>query len=127
MKEKKLRITVKSVHYCFKNLDDPMALKRSPLTELSQTQALAKRYRNLPWATGLALRDLIRQSCDRALAIEVPDKHSQTIQAFLRLYMDTPNVAQAARTLGMDRRRIYEWVLPQAMELVASTLEGQMS
>ncbi len=124
MNTQKLRISPKAVHYCLKNLDDPMALKRSPLVQLSQTQALAKRYRNVPWAIGLALHDLIREGCDRALAIEVPDKHSQTIQAFLRLYLETPNVAHAARTLGMERRRIYEWVLPQAMELVASTLEG---
>jgi hypothetical protein len=33
----------------------------------------------VPSATGLALRDLIRDGRDRALAIEVPDKHSQTI------------------------------------------------
>ena len=127
MRTHKLRISAKAVHYCLKNLDNPMALKRSPLTQLSQTQALAKRYPDLPWATGLALRDLIREGCNRALAIEVPDKHSQTIQAFLRIYLETPNVAHAARTLGMDRRRIYEWVLPQAMELVASTLDGQTS
>ena len=38
--------------------------------------------------------------------------------------METPNVARAARTLRMDRRRIHEWVLPQAMELAVSTLEG---
>jgi hypothetical protein len=62
--------------------------------------------------------------CDHAVAIEVSDKHSQTIQSFLRLYMETPNVARAACGLGMDRLRIYEWVLPQAMELVASSLEG---
>ena len=123
MKEKKQRITVKSVHYCLKNLGDPVALKQSALIALPPVASASRRYNRSQWAQAYALRDLLVEVCNDILTIETSDQRMQRALYFLRLYLESPNVAAAARALKMDRKNVYTCVMPIAFGLVAEQLE----
>lgn len=120
--KKKQRITLKSVHYCLKNLGDPVALKQSSLIALPPVVAAAKRYNRSQWAQAYALRDLLVEVCGDILTIETSDLRIQRALHFLRLYVESPNVAAAARALKMDRKNVYTCVMPIAFGLVAEQL-----
>jgi len=123
MKTKRHRITAKAVYYCLKNLGNPVALKRSALTELPQVSALARRYERSSWARAYALRDLLRTTCEQILAVEIADQRQEKVIAFLRLFLETPNVSAISRTLGVDRKSLYVYIMPQAFELVIDELQ----
>ncbi len=122
MKERKQRITVKSVHYCLKNLGNPVALKRSALIELPQVSALAKSYGPSSWARAYALRDLLKSICADILAVDVADTRQRRILAFLRLFVAEPNVSAISRTMSIDRKNLYLYIMPKAFDLVAEEL-----
>ena len=118
-----LRI-VKAVHYGLKNLDYAVALKKSALINLPQVPLLAQGYGKSSWAQAYALRDILTSACQQVLAAEVTNRRQQRILTFLRLYLGNPNAAAIARTLGMDRKNLYDYVMPAAYELVADELQN---
>ena len=87
MNKNKQRVTAKAVHYCLKNLGNPVALKRSSLIQLPQVSEMAKSYKSSPWAQAYALRDLLKTTCANILAVEVEDRRQQRVLAFLRLFL----------------------------------------
>jgi hypothetical protein len=122
MNKKKLRISAKAVHYCLKNLGNPVALKRSSLIGLPQVSLLAKSYSSSSWSRAYALRDLLKTTCADILAVDVADTRQQRILVFLRLFVADPNVSAISRTMSIDRKNLYLYIMPKAFDLVAAEL-----
>ena len=62
---------------------------------------------------------IVRLSTNQRASLSITEERHNEIRA-----NNCAGGAHAVRTLRMDRRRTYEWLLPQAMQLVVSTLEG---
>ena len=100
-------------------LDDPIALEGSPLTRLSAVRDLsATKYRGRTCATGLALREVLRESLD-ALTSDLEGTAVGKLAAGLRLG-DTQ--AEVAREIGISDEYLCRRWKPQLIRLVRQQL-----
>ena len=103
-------------------LDDPIALEGSSLTRLPAVRDLsATKYRGRTCATGLALRQVLRESLD-ALASDLEGTPVGALAAGLRLG-DTQ--AEVARELGISEEYLCRRWKPVLILLVRRRLEDQ--
>ena len=103
-------------------LDDPIALEGSPLTRLSTVRDLsATKYRGRTCATGLALRQVLRETLD-ALASDLEGTPVGNLAAGLRVG-DTQ--ADVAREIGISDEYLCRRWKPQLIRLVREQLTKQ--
>lgn len=121
--EKGVRITPQAIRYTLRHLNNPMALRKSPLCQLPQVEARLATYNNVPWARALALRDTILAIFDQVDQMPLTDPCGLQIKEFLKLYLTDANKSTAAREMGIQRHRLYTRIMPNLIDLVTDTLE----
>ena len=119
------RITPYQVRDCLKNIHDGTAMHDSPLLRLpAVTKLAAQKYRGSYWSQSHALRDVIVDICRQLSMDEHLGRRAHRAAMFLKVYvLDEQSVAQAARTLGVPRSTVYDYVMPEAYALIADELQ----
>lgn len=119
------RITPYQVRDCVKDIHSGVAVRDSPLLRLPAVAKLAaQKYRGSYWSQSHALRDIILDICRQLSMDDHLGRKARRAAIFLKVYvLDEQSVAQAARTLGIPRSTVYEYVMPEAYALIADELQ----
>ena len=108
------------VDECLRHLDDPVCLRRSPLSSLAGVGAYARRqYMENPHGDVLALQELLCRAVDVSLPALPPRKRE-----FLDRYSRGESIASIARAMGMSRSHLSRTYRPVITETVAIALRS---